>query len=242
MRSPAVLALLGLLVVGPLGAQALLPTETPEQVAALAFEKVRAGDWEAFARLIHPEDLGQIRKVLREVLEIDTMGRFGADYLGIESLEAFDRLDGAQVLANLMRRMSHRIPALTEGAGSLAGETIGSVAEGADIVHLVQRHHVRMGALTMKRLEVTSLKKHEGQWRMLTKDGLPGRLEALKAVVRREVEMAAPAAATGAEGEEDAEAAEDGDTESAQAVPSPTAPRDLSRVWLPARAPHPREP
>jgi hypothetical protein len=215
MRSTAALALavlLSALSLAPAVAQGASPPaapaaaspETPEQVAQRAVELARSGEWEGFARLMHPHDLGELKKLFREILVIDTSGQFASGLFGIENLEAYDKLDGAQVLANLMRTMTQMAPDMAEAMGSLDSETLGSVPEGPDVVHLVQRSKVTMGALTVKKMEVTSLKKHEGKWLMLAKGELQGMAEALKAAAQQQ------AAAAASEGEAAAEEAPPG--------------------------------
>jgi hypothetical protein len=191
MRALATFALLGALVPALGFAQApAAPTETPEQVAQRAVELARGGEWDGFAKLMHPNDLAELKKLFREILVIDTSGQFASGLFGIENLDAYDKLDGAQVLANLMRTMTQLEPSMAEAMGSIGSETLGSVAEGPDVVHLVQRTSATVGTLTIRKMEVTSLKKFEGSWRMLAKGELQGMAETLKQVAAQQAAMA----------------------------------------------------
>lgn len=166
-----------LLVVAPVGAaQTVAPA--PEDVAREMLALTRAGDWPAYAKLLHPEALVALQRMFHDVVAGDTSHEAGRQLFAVADVAAFDALPPSAVFERLMATLT-RIPQFAAALASAEGVVVGSVAEGADFVHVVFRVSASADSLTFSRVSAMTLRKFEGQWRALLSGNIEGIAAAL---------------------------------------------------------------
>jgi hypothetical protein len=171
-----------LLCAGPVVAAELTADMPPEQVAHEAYTRMQAADWVAAAETFDPAALKRFRELLLPVL--DAAGKDQANKgQGTEP-------DGALMLwvlfapAKSDREVFARIMANTVSLASakLEGQqVIGSVAEGADMVHVVTRNVAKVDTMIMTKVEAITLHRTAQGWRLALTGDLEGLAEALQA-------------------------------------------------------------
>lgn len=168
------------------------PGATPEQVAAEAYTRMKAGDWEGAAETFDPKALASFRAMMQPILDAmlapkasgegaktEAAGDMSALFLAMmfspaTSLEEIKALSDQQFLGRVMKNMT--------GMGGLelqSQEILGSVAEGADTVHLVARTKASAGGTSLTEMEVISLGRTPAGWRLTMSGELSGLADAL---------------------------------------------------------------
>ena len=173
-------ALLVVLLPAGLGAQAA--TETPEDVVRQYTEAMRGGEWQAAARLMHPEALEQFRRMLMPAFETDTPGRELRDQFfdGLPS-SRIRHLSDTTFFERFFRGMMTLSPELLGVVQGAEITMVGHVSEGEDIAHVVYRMQMKMDELAVTRLDVMSVKRYGDTWRAL----LTGSMEGVAAALGR---------------------------------------------------------
>jgi hypothetical protein len=169
---------------------------TPELVAEQAMLAMRQGDYRGFAQLLHPDARRDLKTAFRFIAQSEAE-QYGAaavdggpeggpsgdaaeaeegsaadglpqEVFGIRSLEEYDAMDSAVVVEKVFGFLEQQVPGLRAMLSGASGVVIGSVPEGED-VHLVQRTTVQLNGRDITQMEVITLRRFEGQWRMLLK-------------------------------------------------------------------------
>lgn len=171
-----------LVVLLPAGLDAQAATETPEDVVRQYTEAMRGGEWQAAARLMHPEALEQFRRMLMPAFETDTPGRELRDQFfdGLPS-SRIRHLSDTTFFERFFRGMMTLSPELLGVVQGAEITMVGHVSEGEDIAHVVYRMQMKMDELTVTRLDVMSVKRHGDTWRAL----LTGSMEGVAAALGR---------------------------------------------------------
>ena len=179
LRSVALSCLLA--CVWPLSAAELKPDMTPEQVATEAYARMRAGDWPGAAETFDPAALKQFRGFFGAQGETSPMAPMLQALLGIEDGKSLDTLDDTAFFAGFLQSMMGRMG----GMVTLGGQQIlGGVPEGADRMHLVARTSAEAMGLKMTNMEVVTLNRTSGGWRL----ALSGQMEGMAALFRKMAE------------------------------------------------------
>jgi hypothetical protein len=153
---------------------------SPEAIAAQYVAARYDYDWEKVSNLLHPESLEQF-KVMMITLNhgLDSLNRLTGGKTKRDSMLNHIRSDKVQVLSpdmffksvmdvslpteTMRQSSSHLIPTI---------KSLGYVAEGSDSAHVVQRVLVIRDGVPMNGIQCISLKRFEGQWRVLLPDEL----------------------------------------------------------------------
>ncbi len=181
------LALLALLVfAAPAAAQRTYPASTPEELALSMGEAMRASDWDGMAGLMHPKALAELRGMFMPLLENPASAEMLPMLFGVETAEDAANLTDAQLFAALMQRILGEEAAATELLKTATVEIIGTVREGADTVHVLQRIGMTYGKAAFRSLEVTSTTRDGAQWRGL----LTGEMTGLAAMMQQALDEA----------------------------------------------------
>lgn len=177
MRKAGIVAVAALLAVVPV-CSAQTVAATPEEVAREMLTLTRAGDWPGYAKLLHPEALVALQRMFHDVVVGDTSHEAGKQLFGVADVAAFDALPASEVFQRLMATLT-RIPQFAAALASAEGVVVGSVPEGADLVHVVFRVSASADSLTFSRVSAMTLRKFEGQWRALLSGNIEGIAAAL---------------------------------------------------------------
>lgn len=178
-----------LLCAGPVEAAELTVDMPPEQVAREAYARMQAADWVAAADTFDPAALKRFRELL-PVLDAAGKDRIGKGQ-GVEpdgalmlwvlfapakSVAEIRALSDREVFARIMANTVSLASAKLEGQ-----EVIGSVAEGADMVHVVTRNVAKVETMSMTKVEAITLHRTAQGWRLALTGDLEGLAEALQA-------------------------------------------------------------
>ncbi len=192
------LALLGACPVLPALAAELTPETPPEAVAREAYARMQAADWVAAAETFDPAALKRVRELLMPVLDaVDAAGKgkgqAGAGQAAVDpngvlmlwvlfapakSIEEIRALSDREVFARIMSNTMSLASARLEGQ-----QVIGSVAEGADMVHVVTRNVAKVETMSMTKVEAITLRRTDQGWRLALTGDLEGLAETLQASI-----------------------------------------------------------
>jgi hypothetical protein len=170
----------GLLAVSAMPAGAAgEPAASPESIARDMFAITQRGDFGAYAKLMHPEALAEFQRMFREIVAADKAGEFRSLLFGVSTVAEFDAMTPAIAFERMMTNLTATEPVVAELMRSYSGEVIGSVAEGGDLVHVVYRFSMGAKSLTHSKVSALTLRKYEGEWRLLLSGNIDGIAEAL---------------------------------------------------------------
>lgn len=197
---------LALLGACPALAAELTPDMPPEEVAREAYARMQAADWVAAAETFDPAALKRFRELLMPVLDaVDAAGKgqtvkgqAGAGQAGsaqaavdpngllmlwvlfapAKSIEEIRALTDREVFARIMSNTMSLASARLEGQ-----QVIGSVAEGADMVHVVTRNVAKVETMSMTKVEAITLRRTDHGWRLALTGDLEGLAETLQASI-----------------------------------------------------------
>jgi hypothetical protein len=155
--------------------------ESPEEVAKASMELMSKGDWSSYARLMHPDALAEARKTFRPIVAADESGKFAEQFFGVKNSTEFDALSDIAAFEALLNNITKNIPLVGELLKTTDFSIIGSVPEGTDLVHVLYRTGMKAGQLSVSKLEVISLRRHQGRWRLM----LTGDFEGLATLFQR---------------------------------------------------------
>jgi hypothetical protein len=176
------LALL-LATVSTVPASAQSPADTPEQVARLYVEAIRASDWNAAARLMHADALHEMRDALSALVEHPEAGEFRQQLLGVGTVAEARALSDTAVYVSIMRLTSQQ-PGLSEAMRSAEARILGRVDEGRDTTHVTYRVAMTVQNVPVSMVDVMSLARSPHGWRGLLK----GEMAAFAAGIRAALE------------------------------------------------------
>ncbi len=177
MRRVWIAAVVTLLAVAPVCSAQTAPA-TPEEVAREMLTLTRAGDWPGYAKLLHPEALVALQRMFHDVVAGDASHEAGRQLFGVADVAAFDALPASEVFQRLMATLT-KIPQFAAALASADGVIVGSVPEGADLVHVVFRVSASADSMTFSRVSAMTLRRFEGQWRALLSGNIEGIAAAL---------------------------------------------------------------
>lgn len=157
--------------------------ETPEQRARMYFSDIEHGRYAEAAGHIEPSQLKEFRNLMGFYLELPPEPRkqfidtfFGANH----SPESLQRMNDVEFFSAILGFMLRQFEA-TGGLHLDSLEILGGVREGKTTIHLVTRNRVSVGAVTAETMDVLSLRKVGGQWRVMMSSNIKGLPEQLKA-------------------------------------------------------------
>ena len=170
------------------GVAAEVKPGSPEAAATAAMQSSQRGEWGAYTHRMHPEALARAKRMFGAVVAADASGRVGKLFFGVEDTQAFDALSDSSLFVALMENLTHHMPAFAEAMKTAEFHVIGTLHEGEKLAHVVYRTEAKAEDLEVTRTSVLSLRRHEGEWRMLLTgniEGLAARLSQMKAHIWR---------------------------------------------------------
>jgi hypothetical protein len=159
-------------------------SSSPEFVVQSYLQAVQSGQYLAVAELMHPEALEKFQAMMLPLVEEAE----GADqpevlllFRGVSDVAALKKLSRAELFAAFFGGVTDLNPGVKEvlASGSLSITPIGSVPEG-DILHLLCRTAVSMDGINLNKMEVVSLKRSTGSWRVLLSGEMEGIAQAMR--------------------------------------------------------------
>lgn len=163
-RHLLVAGLLAVFAPGPARAQS-----TPEAAAAVFGNAVKANDWPAAARLMHPAALHQLRTLFEPLLSSPGGDEFGMQLLGVQSGAELAATPDTILFATFLRRVLSQQEGLAEALQTSTFTPLGHVTGGADTVLVVSRMTLTVKGIEISQFDVMPFLLLDGQWRGLLK-------------------------------------------------------------------------
>jgi hypothetical protein len=162
---PALLAAALVVLASRASAQA-----TPEDVARRYYETFRSSDWAANAAMMHPEALAQFKGIFTQLADLADADSSVADLqqmFGVQTGAELKALPDAQLYSRFLSNILGQQEELRQILASSSVEVLGHVPEGADKAHVVYRMTMGFLGSSMTQMQVMSLQKEGGQWKVL---------------------------------------------------------------------------
>lgn len=151
---------------------------TPETVLRGYTEAMKAGDWPAAARYMHPEALATFHRVFSGLVNADPTGKIGRDMLGLAEGQSLDSVTAENAFARVMNMLVTASPVMSDMLKSATAAPLGTIREG-DMVHVVYRSHMQAQGSTISKVEVLSTKRDGDAWRALLRGDMENALTGL---------------------------------------------------------------
>jgi hypothetical protein len=178
----ALLTLACLVLATPASAKRSSKVADGDAVSALFQQYVDAlkgGDWDATARMMHPDALAEMHEVFVALAELDGTGEVAEEFFGVQTLAEVQAHTPEQTFAAIMRNLIGGDPQVAAAFGGSDVQMIGTVAEG-DTLHLVYRMGLSLQGAPVTKLAVASFQRHDGEWRMLLSGEIDGLVQMLR--------------------------------------------------------------
>ena len=174
---------LGLLVYVSAGAARASEPAASEQLVRSYYEQLAAGDYGAYADVVHPDEAARFKGMLIEVFrmaeEEGDRGLMDATFGPEATLEDAEKSTPTEFIRAFMRLAS----AMIGGVEFLGVEVLGSVPEG-ELRHVVVRTRMKAEGIEITQMEVVSTKPYQGEPRLM----LTGNWEGLGTAMRARAE------------------------------------------------------
>jgi hypothetical protein len=161
---PFGLALIATLTVAP----SLLGQAPPEAAAEAFGASLRANDWRAAARLMHPDALHQLRGLLMPLLSSPEGGQVGTQLFGIASSAQLASTPDTVLFATFLEKVMAQ-QGLADVLKSASVTPLGHVNQPGDTVLVVSRMVMSMNELTISSFDVMPFLPYRGAYRGLLK-------------------------------------------------------------------------
>ena len=141
----------------------------PEAVAENFFDAMQAADWHRVSRLVHPDALARVRTTVAPLAAAESPDAAGEVLPMLLASSAGDlaRLSDAELFERLLAHRAARGPSVTDLLAGLEFTTLGHVAEGAELAHVVVCTRARTpGGASYENLSVMSVRRFGSGWRV----------------------------------------------------------------------------
>lgn len=135
------------------------------------------------AALVHSSALSSIRRIVNLMLSDDADSAQRMKILKVRTAAEQAKLTDRQVFARFLGVVMDQ-PGAREVLKNSKSTALGAVAEGQTL-HFVSRTEIAMEGVKMSKMEVLSMQKEDGVWRVLLSGDLSGMVAAMEAQARR---------------------------------------------------------
>jgi ABC-type transporter MlaC component len=177
----SIIVSLALISRAPSFAQEAETNLSPDEVVRQSFDALSSLDVEKYASFMHPDEIKKIQEriwpSLEHAVSTDTTGQAQQllMMLNLQSDSAgITDVDAQQFFANLMNMLLQLSPGMMESYQSSTSEIIGDVPEGDTLRHVVSRVTSTTQGLTMTRMDVTTVRKYKGGWKLVPSGEMQG--------------------------------------------------------------------
>lgn len=135
------------------------------------------------AALVHSSALSSIRRIVNLMLSDDADSAQRMKILKVRTAAEQSKLTDRQVFARFLGVVMDQ-PGARDVLKNSRSTALGAVAEGQTL-HFVSRTEIAMEGVKMSKMEVLSMQKENGVWRVLLSGDLSGMVAAMEAQTRR---------------------------------------------------------
>jgi hypothetical protein len=161
------------------------PAAKPEDVARQMMTLTKQADWPAYAKLMHPDALKEFKRMFGEMMTSEGTKELGRMFFDTPDAAAYNAVAPDVLFVRFMTNLTKNVPQFAEALKSSEGKVIGGVAEGEDVMHVVYRGSAAAEGISVSRVNAITLRKHEGQWRVLLSGEIGGIADRLKQLANR---------------------------------------------------------
>lgn len=157
-----------LLLIGPSGHAS---AASPEDVALASVDAMKAGQYDDFAKAMHPEALREFRSTMLAVVEAASKAKQSAQVLtifeGVKSTSDLKKLDDVDFFATFLGGAMKVSPETREALAEMKVQTIGQLPDGKDVAHVVYRTSLPGSGKSIDTVKAVSLRKNGETWGLL---------------------------------------------------------------------------
>jgi hypothetical protein len=137
---------------------------TPEAAAQTYGNAIKANDWAAAARLMHPAALNQLRSLFGPLITSPGGDEIGLQIFGVHSGAEWAAMPDTVLFAMMLRFTMSREAGLAEALQSATIVPLGHVPAGGDTVLVVSRMTFDIGGISLGQFEVMPFLLADGRW------------------------------------------------------------------------------
>ena len=141
-----------------------LAQDTPEAAAQAFGEAMKANDWAAAARMMHPRALQQLRSLFEPILGVPGAEQLGVQLFGVHSNAELASTPDTVMFANFLRTVLSQQEGLADALRTATVSPLGHVNGGADTVLVVSRMELTIEGMTISQFEVMPFIRDGGRW------------------------------------------------------------------------------
>ena len=149
------------------------------QIAAsdAGFASLQQLDWAGYAAQIDQDGVNRFRAMLMPGIEkmvlasqTDSVNLFGKNF----NSQEIQSLDGNQFFVEIMTMVSEVSPEIKTTFSNMTNETLGAIAEGDSLVHMVVRTKMMIGPRPVDEMNIQSIIKSDGEWKLVMSSKMEG--------------------------------------------------------------------
>lgn len=148
--------------------------KSPETVVKDYFDLVQKKQWSTIVEMFSPSALADFKRAVIPVIQFDLTKRkgdmcevfFGKLYTPKELQEMDDEDFFFFVMSGITMQIKGATPKFSKV------EILGTVKENENTVHVVSRLSVEIDGITQSQVDLSSLKKVNGEWKLLLRDDI----------------------------------------------------------------------
>ena len=141
-------------------------------------------NWNEYAELLDPAGLEIFQAIVMPGIEkliltsqSDSLNLFGKNFHS----ETIQNETPAEFFVDIMNMAADVSPELKSTFSEMTNVNIGAVAEGDSLIHVINRTKLNIGGRDIEEMNVVTLKKYEGEWRIV----LSPKIEGIALMIRR---------------------------------------------------------
>ncbi len=161
--APALVALAGLSLAGPLTAQQRIP----EQVADRFYRSIQMLRWDVTAETLHPTALATVHERITAVIELDTRGIVLDEFFGQTDIETFRSWSHREAFERLMDGVEQRVRGLVDVLATNEYRVVGHVTDSPSRAYVVVETRPYASGPVPTRMQVVTLERSQGEWKIV---------------------------------------------------------------------------
>ena len=135
-----------------------------EEVVRLGFEATKASDWQAYAKILHPDDQKSLATAFTTMAEMDSSGEVRAMFFDGLEVAGIKKLSHEEATVRVMKGIEAAVPMFSEILRSMELTVLGTVPEG-DKFHVVTRVGMNLVGTPYEQMDVVTVKPFGGELR-----------------------------------------------------------------------------
>lgn len=144
---------------------------------------MKQADWAGVGGMLHPVALAQVREIADVIQDAHPFRQddFSRAIFGVPP-DLLKAIPDQDLLLILLRRLAERRPDLVPALSAAQVTTLGQVRDG-DTIHVVARVDSEVNGEKRSTVGMTSLREHEGEWKVLLSDDVADAIRNFRATI-----------------------------------------------------------